>query len=172
MRAVWATAACVLIAGCQAVGTNAHYGVSDNDMSFGEVEMVLADAEKSPFQGVPFLVVGQGTLPEEYGNDVSYQRVSLGEKVRLPIEAAGGQVIFYIEAGGMVSYYESEAIGTPFEPEIVMGGGMSVKLGKNWLLDIGARARRPMGNGEDHDEPEHAPDGTEPEFFLGMRKDF
>jgi preprotein translocase subunit Sec61beta len=172
MRAVWATAMCVLFVGCTMVGTDTHYGVSDNSMSFGEVEMVLADQEKSPLQGVPFLLVGQGTLPEEYGNDISYQRVSLGEKVRLPLRVAEGNVIFYIEAGGMVSYYQSEAIGTPFEPEMVVGGGVSVNFGKNWMFDIGARARRPLGNGNDHKEPEHAPDGTAPELFVGVRKDF
>jgi len=172
MRAVWATAACVLFVGCTMVGTDTHFGVSDNDMSFGELEVVLADQEKSPFQGVPFLLAGKGTLPEEYGSNIAYQRVSLGEKVRLPIKAAEGRVIFYIEAGGMVSYYESEAIGTPFELEAVIGGGAQVDLGKKWSLDLGARARRPMGNGAHHEEPEHAPDGTAPEFFIGVRKDF
>jgi hypothetical protein len=172
MRAVWATALCVLLSGCQMVGTETHYGVSDNDMSFGEVNVVLGGEDQSTVQSVPFLVVGQGTLPEEYGGDIAYQRVSLGEKVRLPIKVAGGSVIFYIEAGGMVSYYESEAIGEPFEPEVMGGVGVQVDLGKKWLLDLGARARRPMGNGDDHDEPEHAPDGTQPEFFFGVRKDF
>ncbi|MCK6458924.1 MAG: acyloxyacyl hydrolase [Planctomycetes bacterium] len=172
MRAVWATALSVLVAGCQMVGTETHYGVSDNDMSFGEVNVVLAGDDESTVQGVPFLVVGQGTLPEQYGNDISYQRVSLGEKVRLPLRVAGGSVIFYVEAGGMVSYYESEAIGEPFEPEIVAGAGAQIDLGKKWSLDVGARARRPMGNGDDHEEPEHAPDGTQPEFFFGVRKDF
>jgi hypothetical protein len=172
MRAVWATAFCVFVAGCQMVGTETHYGVSDNDMSFGEVAVVLSGEDEGMVQSVPFLVVGQGTLPEQYGSDIAYQRVSLGEKVRLPLKVAGGRVIFYIEAGGMVSYYESEAIGTPFEPEAMAGVGVQVDLGKEWSLDVGTRARRPLGNGNDHDEPEHAPDGTAPEFFLGVRKDF
>jgi len=172
MRAVWATAVGILLSGCRLVGTETHYGVSDHDMSFGEVNFVLADEEDSPIQGVPFLVAGQGTLPAEYGSNVGYQRVSLGEKVRLPFRLVGGKLVAYIEAGGMVSYYESEAIGTPFEPEILLGGGVQADLGKNWFVDVGARARRPMGNGDKHKEPEHAPDGTQPEFFFGIRKDF
>jgi hypothetical protein len=154
------------------VGTGTQYGVASNDMSFGELNLVLADNEDSPVQGVPFLVVGQGTLPPQYGDDISYQRVSIGEKVRVPFRLAKGKVVVYVEAGGMVSYYDSEAIGTPFEPEVVAGGGVQLNLGKNWSVDLGARARQPVGNGYRHDEPEHAPDGTQPEFFFGVRKDF
>jgi hypothetical protein len=153
------------------VGTETRYGVSDHDMSFGEVALVLRNEDEAAVQSVPFLVVGQGTLPERYGDDLPYQRVSLGEKVRLPIKV-GRSVIFYIEAGGMVSYYESEAIGTPFEPEVIAGAGVQVDLGGSWSIDLGARARRPAGNGDDHEEPEHAPDGTQPELFLGVRKGF
>lgn len=172
MRAVRVAAWSLLLSACRMVGTETHYGVSDNDMSFGEVGMVLTGEDEGTVQSVPFLVVGQGTLPEAYGNDVAFQRVSLGEKVRLPLKIAGGSVIFYIEAGGMVSYYEAEAIGTPFEPEVMAGAGVQVDLGKKWSIDAGARARHPMGNGNNHEEPEHAPDGTQPEFFLGVRKDF
>jgi hypothetical protein len=172
MRAVWATALCAALSGCQMVGTETQYGVSSNDMSFGEVNFVLEDQEGSKVQGVPFLVFGQGTLPEQYGDDVSYQRLSLGEKVRLPFRIAEGRVVVYVEAGGMVSYYESEAIGTPFEPEVLAGGGVQMNLGKNWFVDVGARVRQPMGNGADHDDPEHAPDGTQPELYFGVRKDF
>lgn len=172
MRAAWAAALCVALSGCQMVGTETQFGVSSNDMSFGELDFVLADHEESPVQGVPFLVVGQGTLPEQYGDGIAYQRVSLGEKVRLPLRLAGGKVVLYIEAGGMVSYYDSEAIGTPFEPEVVAGGGVQLNLGKNWFIDIGARARQPVGNGYRHDGAEHAPDGTQPELFFGVRKDF
>ncbi len=153
MRAAWAAALGALLSGCQMVGTETQYGVASNDMTFGELNVVLDDGGDSPIQGVPFLVVGQGTLPEQYGDDISYQRVSL-------------------EAGGMVSYYQSEAIGTPFEPELVGGGGVQMNLGENWSIDFGARARQPVGNGYRHDEPEHAPDGTQAEFFFGVRKDF
>jgi len=172
MRAVWATALCALLSGCQMVGTGTQYGVSSNDMSFGEVDFVLESEDGGNVQGVPFFVFGQGTLPQEYGDDIPYQRVSLGEKVRLPFRIAEGKVVVYVEAGGMVSYYESEAIGTPFEPEVVGGVGVQMNLGKNWSIDLGARARQPVGNGYRHDEPEHAPDGTAPEFFFGVRKDF
>jgi hypothetical protein len=154
------------------IGTETQYGVSDNDMSFGEVNFVLEEKDGSRVQGVPFLVFGQGTLPEQYGDDVSYQRLSLGEKVRLPFRIAGGKVIVYVEAGGMVSYYESEAIGTPFEPEVIGGGGVQINLGDNWSIDIGARARQSLGNGYRTDPAEHAPDGTQPEFYFGVRKDF
>jgi len=172
MRALRATALCAFVAGCHMVGSETHYGVSDNSMSFGEVNFVLADNEESPIQGVPFVLAGQGTLPESYGNGIGYQRVSLGEKVRLPFRLVGGKLVVYIEAGGMVSYYQSEAIGTPFEPEILAGGGVQLDLGKGWSADLGARARKPAGNGSDHKEPEHAPDGTAPELFFGIRKDF
>ncbi len=172
MRAAWVAALSALLSGCQMVGTETQYGVATNDMTFGELNVVLDDGGDSALQGVPFLVVGQGTLPPQYGDDVSYQRVSLGEKVRLPIRLAKGKVVLYIEAGGMVSYYESEAIGTPFEPEVVGGGGAQLNLGKSWSIDFGARARQPVGNGYRHDEPEHAPDGTQTEFFFGVRKDF
>jgi len=172
MRAVWATAVCIFVAGCHMVGTETNYGVSDNSMSFGEVNFVLADNEESPIQGVPFILAGQGTLPEQYGNDVAYQRVSLGEKVRLPFRLVEGKLVVYIEAGGMVSYYQSEAIGTPYEAEVLAGGGVQLNLGKGWSADLGARARKPAGNGSDHKEPEHAPDGVQPEFFFGLRKDF
>ncbi len=125
MRAVWATALCAALSGCQMLGTETQVGVSSNDMTFGEVDFVLETEDGSTIQGVPFLAVGQGTLPEQYGDDVSYQRVSLGQKVRLPLRLAKGRVVVYVEAGGMVSYYESEAIGTPFEPEVVAGGACS-----------------------------------------------
>lgn len=172
MRAVWATALCAVLSGCQMVGTETQFGVSSNDMSFGEVDLVLEDEDGGTVQSVPFLVFGQGTLPEQYGDDVSYQRVSLGEKVRLPLRLAKGRVVVYVEAGGMVSYYESEAIGTPFEPEVIAGGGVQLNLGDNWSIDFGARARQPVGNGYRTDEPDHAPDGMQPELFLGVRKDF
>jgi hypothetical protein len=154
------------------VGTETQYGVAENDMSFGELNLVLEQEDGSRVQSVPFLVYGQGTLPEQYGDDESYQRLSLGEKVRLPFRIAAGKVVVYVEAGGMVSYYEAEAIGTPFEPEVVAGGGVQLNLGNNWFVDVGARARQPLGNGYRHDEPEHAPDGTQPEFYFGVRKDF
>jgi hypothetical protein len=172
MRAVWATACFALLSGCQMLGTEAHYGIARHDMTFGEVNFVLAGEEESPVQGVPFIVAGQGKLPEKYGNDISYQRLSFGEKVRLPKTLAHGRVVLYAEAGGMVSYYESEAIGTPYEPEVVVGGGAQMDLGKKWFVDLGARVRRPMGNGNDHKEPEHSPDGGQPEFYFGVRKDF
>ena len=172
MRAVWAAALCAILPGCRMVGTETQYGMAKNDMSFGEVNVVLEEEDGSRLQGVPFLVFGQGTLPEQYGDDVSYQRLSLGEKVRLPFRIGDGRVVLYVEAGGMVSYYESEAIGTPFEPELVAGGGVQLNLGKNWFVDVGARARQSLGNGSNHDEPEHAPDGTQPEFYFGVRKDF
>ena len=172
MRAVWVAALCAILPGCRMVGTETQYGVSNNDMSFGELNLVLEETDGSRVQGVPFFVYGQGTLPEQYGDDVSYQRLSLGEKVRLPFRIGDGRVVLYVEAGGMVSYYEAEAIGTPFEPELVAGGGVQLNLGKNWFVELGARVRQPMGNGGNHDEPEHAPDETAPEFFLGVRKDF
>lgn len=172
MRAVWAAALCVILPGCQMLGTEAHYGVSDNSMAFGEMDLVLADEEESPIQGVPFLLAGQGILPPQYGDDISYQRVSVGQKVRYPIRFAQGKVLVYLEAGGMVSYYESSAIGTPFEPEGVIGAGVQLNLGNKWSIDLAADLRHPLGNGSRHDSAEHAPDATVPEFFFGVRKDF
>jgi hypothetical protein len=172
MPAVWATAVWVLICGCRMAGAETHYGLSPNEASFGEFKLVLEDAEGSPIQGVPFLVAGKGTLPERYGDDETYDRVSLGQLVRLPVKLFAGRVIAYLEAGGMISYYQSDAIGTPFEPELTGGVGFQVDLGKRWALDLGARVRQPMGNGNDHDEPEHAPHESQPEFFFGLRKDF
>jgi hypothetical protein len=172
MRAVRAAVLCVILPGCTMLGTEAHYGVSEHSMAFGELNMVLADDEGSSIQGVPFLLAGQGILPPQYGDDVSYQRVSLGQKVRYPLRLAEGRVLIYLEAGGMVSYYESDAIGTPFEPEVVAGGGVQLNLGKKWSANLGARARTPVGNGSRHEAPEHAPDGTQPEFYFGVRKDF
>jgi hypothetical protein len=121
---------------------------------------------------VPFLVAGQGRLPPEYGDDETFQRLSVGHKVRLPVRLASGRVVVYVEAGGMISYYEAEPIGTPFEPELLGGGGVMIDLGDGWAVDLGARARQPMGNGDRHDEPEHVPHGTALEFLFGIRKDF
>ena len=81
-------------------------------------------------------------------------------------------LVFYVEGGGMVSYYQADAIGTPIEGELIAGVGAQVDLGKGWWLDIAARARHPAGNGNDHDTPEHAPHGTKAEFVLGVKKDF
>jgi hypothetical protein len=154
------------------VGADTHYGVGENDLTFGEVDFVLEDIEGGPFQGVPSFVAGQGVLPERYGDDESFQRVSIGQKVRLPMKLAAGRVIVYLEGGAMVSYYEADAIGTPFEPEAIGGVGVQLNLGDDWAIDFGARLRQPLGNGNDHDEPEHAPHETQPEFFFGVRKDF
>ena len=171
MRAVWAAGLLACVLGCRMLGAETHYGVSGNDLNFGEVNLVLEDEDGSRVQGVPFLLVGQGQLPAEYEGG-SFDRFSLGQKLRLPFRIGAGRVLLYVEGGAMVSYYQAEAISTPFELEMLGGGGVMVDLGDGWSLDLGARVRHPAGNGNDHDEPTHAPHATEPEFILGVRKDF
>jgi hypothetical protein len=162
----------LVLCSCRYAGAQSMYGRSKDSMNFGEVDVVLMDREGGRTLMVPFVVVGEGTLPAEYGDNESFQRVSAGNKARLPIVLRDGRVVLYVEAGGMVSYYEGGSIGTPFELEVVGGVGAQVDLGKGWWVDVGARARHPTGNGNDHKEPEHAPHGTAPEFILGVKKDF
>lgn len=161
--------ACV---GCRLMGAESNYGFSANDLNFGEFGLVLEEREGSRLQAVPFLLFGQGTLPEEYGENESFQRTSFGDKIRFPVRLADGRVIVYAEGGAMISHYEAESIGTPWEIEIVIGVGTQIRFGKGWSIDLGARARHPTGNGNDHKDPEHAPDGTQGEFIVGIKKDF
>jgi len=172
MRTVWAVGVLACALGCRMLGAETHYGVSGNDLNFGEVNLVLEDEAGSRVQGVPFLLVGHGQLPAQYDGGESFDRLSLGQKLRLPIRLADGRVTLYIEGGAMVSYYQADAISTPFELEMLGGGGVMVDLGDGWAVDLGARVRHPAGNGNNHDEPTHAPHDTEPEFMLGVRKDF
>jgi len=169
---VWAIGLFACMFGCRMMGAETHYGVSGNDLNFGEVDVVLEDAEGSRLQGVPFLLVGQGKLPVAYDGGETFDRLSLGQKVRLPIRFAEGRVAFYVEGGAMVSYYQADAISTPFELEMLGGGGVMLELGDGWSVDLGARIRHPTGNGNNHDEPTHAPHVTAPEFILGVRKNF
>ena len=159
--------------GCRLMGAESNYGISAHDMNFGEIGLILEEKEGwSRVQAVPFLLFGQGTLPPRYGDDESFQRTSLGEKIRYPVRLFDGRVVVYAEGGGMLSHYQSDAIGTPWELELVAGVGTQIRVGKGWSIDLGARARHPTGNGNDHDEPEHAPEGTQGEFIFGIRKDF
>ena len=160
------------ICACRFGGAESAYGVGNHEMSFAQVEILLEGEDGSRFATVPFLVAGEGRLPERYGPERErYQRVSVGDKVRIPFEVADGVVVF-IEGGGMVSYYEADAIGTPFELELVAGAGTQIRLGKGWWLAFAGRVRRPMGNGDRHDDPEHAPHGVQGEVVLGVKKDF
>ncbi|MHC4547716.1 MAG: hypothetical protein ACYTEZ_02980 [Planctomycetota bacterium] len=173
MRVVLALVVLVCV-GCRLSGAQTLYGVADNDMNFGELDVILAEREEdNGVQAVPFLVVGEGTLPEEYGPQrESFQRTSVGQKVRFPARLFRGRVILYFEGGAMVSYYRADAIGTPWELEFVAGVGSQINLGKGWGLDLGVRARQPAGNGSNHDGPSHAPHDTDAEFVFGLKKDF
>lgn len=162
----------LVLAGCRLMGTESHLGISEHDMNFGEVGFVLEERDGSRLQSVPFVLAGAGRLPDEYGpNNDSFQRLSLGNKARVPFPV-GKKFVVYLEGGAMVSYYEADAIGTPFELEVVAGIGTAVDLGNGWSLDFAVRARHPTGNGNDHDTPEHAPDGTQGEVVFGLKKDF
>jgi len=142
-------------------------------MNFGEVDFVLTEQSGGKLQGVPFVLAGEGRLPARYeAQDDRFQRLSLGTKARYPFPVVAERVVFFLEGGGMVSYYDSDAIGTPFELEVVAGVGAEFNLGKGWAIDAAARARHPTGNGNNHKEPEHAPHGTAAEFVFGLRKDF
>lgn len=165
---------CVLFVGaCRYAATQSYYGRSDDELNFAEVDLVLEDREGGRLQMVPFVLFGEGRLPGEFGpGRETFQRVSAGNKARLPFVLKDGKWVLYVEAGGMVSYYDADGIGTPVELEVVGGVGAQVDLGKGWWLDVGARAKHPTGNGNDHDSAEHAPTGTKPEFILGIRKDF
>jgi hypothetical protein len=166
---VWAAVLC----GCHYGGAQSFYGRSANEMNFGEVDMVLMSADGDRLQGIPFFAAGQGMLPGRYDPDGEhFERYSLGTKLRYPFAFRDGRFIVYVEAGGMMSFYAAEAIGSPFVPELVAGVGAQFGLGTGWWFDLGARARHPAGNGNNHDEPEHAPHGTKPEFVFGVKKDF
>lgn len=172
MRALVASCL-VTVCACRFVGTQSVYGVSDHDQQFGEVGFILEDAEGSSFKSIPFVVAGAGRLPAAYGpGNESYQRLSIGEKLRFPIPIVKGRATVYLEGGAMVSYYEASAIEVPFEVEAVAGAGIQLDLGGGWWLDFAARAREPLGNGHRHDHPEHAPSDTQMEFAAGVRKDF
>jgi len=169
---LWALGALACVCACRYAGTQSVYGRSDHDMNFGEVDLVLEDLEGGRVLMVPFVVVGEGSLPAEFGTPGRYQRFSAGNKARLPFPLRQGKVVLYVEAGGMVSYYDASAIGTPVELEAIAGAGTQVELGKGWWLDFGARVRQPTGNGGNHKKPEHAPHGIAPEFIFGLKKDF
>jgi len=163
--------------GCRLMGAESNYGFSANDLNFGELGLVLEEREGSRLQSVPFFLFGQGTLPEEYGDNESFQRTSFGDKVRFPVRFKNGRIVVYAEGGAMVSYYDASSIGTPWELEIMISVGTQIKVGKGWSIDLGARARHPTGNGNDshsdtNDDPVHAPHGTQGEFILGIKKDF
>ena len=169
---LWAVAALVCVCACRYAGTQTAYGRSNNDMNFGEVDLVLEDREGGRVLMVPFFVMGEGTLPPAFGDRERFQRFSAGNKARLPFPLRQGRVVIYVEAGGMVSYYDADAIGTPVELEVIAGVGAQAERGKGWWRDVGARARHPTGNGNNHKQPEHAPHGTAPEFLFGLKKDF
>ncbi len=161
------------LAACQYKGAESVYGRSNHDVQFGEVDFVLQDADGGALQGVPFVVAGQGTLPAEYGDgSESFSRISVGQKARYPIVLREGKIYVYLEGGAMVSYYEADAIHTPIEFESVVGIGTQIQFGEGWWVNLAFRARKPMGNGHRHDEPDHAPDGVQSEVVLGVRKDF
>jgi hypothetical protein len=170
------SAACwliILACGCSFKGAQSYYGQAEHDMNFGEMDFILVEREEGAIELIPFLVYGQGTLPDDYAAGGSrYQRTSIGHKVRLPVRFQDGKIIVYLEGGAMVSYYDAEEIGTPFEPEAVVGVGTQVRIGKGWSVDLAARVRRPLGNGDRHDEPEHAPHGNQAELVFGLKKDF
>jgi hypothetical protein len=166
-------AAGLLCLGCRLTGTHAYYGVSTNEMNFGEVDFVLTDQLSGRLQGVPFVVAGRGTLPAEYGPErESYDRLSGGLKARYPWRLLKDKLELFLEAGGMVSYYQADAIITPYELEVIGGLGGLFRFGEGWSVDLGWRIRHPTGNGSDHKSPNHAPHGTAPEIVFGLRKDF
>ena len=120
-------------------GTDAYYGVSRYDQ-FAEVDFVLMDDDSPKIRGVPFIVVGEGELPAEYGTNERFQRISGGMKVRYPIILFEGHFELFVEGGGMLSYYQADAIGTPYEIEVTAGVGGRLLIGKGWSIEIAGRA--------------------------------
>lgn len=167
---------CILGVGCRFSGTQTFYGVSKNDMNFAEVDFVLVEKEqKSRIQGVPFVAFGAGRLPVEYGPERdSFQRTSIGQKVRYPFYFLEEKVAVYVEAGGAVNYYSGGSIDEPWDLEAMAGVGSQFNLGKGWGLDLAARILQPTNNGNGHKDTEmvHAPHGTRAQFVFGLKKDF
>ena len=162
-----------IVCACQLSGYESHYGRADHEMNFAEVALVLEEDGEDWIQNLPFIVVGQGRLPGEYGPErENYLRASIGHKIRFPFRFKEGKYIVYVEVGGMASYYEADAIGTPFEPEFMAGIGTQLDLGSGWRIDLAARVRNTMGNGHRHEVPEHAPDDAQLEVVIGVKKDF
>ena len=168
--------ACILTVGCTFTGAQTFYGVSNNDQNFAEVDFVLVEKERrSRIQGVPFVAFGAGRLPAEYGPDRnSFQRTSIGQKVRYPFYFLQEKVVIYVEAGGIVSYYSGGSIDDPWDLEATAGIGSQINLGRGWGLDLAARVLQPTNNGNGHRDTEmvHAPHGTRTEFVFGLKKDF
>lgn len=168
--------ACALHVGCAFSGAQTFYGVSNNDQSFAEVNFVLVEKERSSrVQGVPFVAFGSGRLPFEYGpGRESYQRASIGQKVRYPFYFLEQRVAVYVEAGGLVSYWSGGPITDPWDLEVTGGVGSQINLGKGWGVDVAARVVQPTNNGNGHRDTEkvHSPHGTRGEFVFGIKKDF
>jgi hypothetical protein len=176
MLATLGVVVCVLGGGCRFTGTQTFYGVSKNDMNFAEVDLVLVEREqRSKIQGVPFVAFGAGRLPAEYGPERnSFQRTSIGQKVRYPFHLIEEKVTVYIEAGGAVNYYSGGTIAEPWDLEAMAGLGSQFDLGKGWGLDLGARVLQPTNNGNGHKDTEmvHSPHQTRAQFVFGLKKDF
>ena len=172
MKAAVLLTALAVVGGCRFTGAESHVGFGAHDLAFGEVGAIFEGENGSRVKAVPFLLAGEGRLPSEFGPErESFSRISVGDKARLPFPL-NDRFVLYLEGGAMVSYYEADAIGTPFELEVIAGVGAQVELGDGWNLDFAARARHPTGNGNNHDTPEHAPDDTQGEFVFGIKKDF
>lgn len=167
---------CAASMGCSFSGAQTFYGISNNEQSFAEVDLVLVEKERgSRIQGVPFVAFGAGRLPVEYGSGAeSFQRASIGQKVRYPFYFLKGKVSVYVEAGGLVTYYSSPTIVEPWDLEVTAGLGSQFNLGNGWGLDLGARVLQPTNNGNGHKDYEHvhSPHGTRAEFVFGLKKDF
>jgi hypothetical protein len=176
MLASFGVLLCILSVGCTFSGAQTFYGVSKNDQNFAEVDFVLVERERaSRIQGIPFVAFGAGRLPVEYGPDrESFQRASIGQKVRYPFYFLERKVAVYIEVGGLVSYYSGGSISEPWDLEVTAGVGTQFNLGKGWGLDLGARVLQPTNNGNGHKDTEmvHSPHGTRAQFVFGLKKDF
>ncbi|MHC4817805.1 MAG: hypothetical protein ACYTF8_07100 [Planctomycetota bacterium] len=167
---------CALHVGCAFTGAQTFYGVSNNDQNFAEVDFVLVEKERvSKIQGVPFVAFGSGRLPVEYGPERdSFQRASIGQKVRYPFYFWKRRLAVYLEVGGLLTYYSGGTISEPWDLEVTGGVGSSLNLGKGWGVDLGARVVQPTNNGNGHKDTEmvHSPHGTRGEFVFGLKKDF
>jgi hypothetical protein len=166
---------CSLTVGCAFSGAQTFYGISKHDQNFAEVDFVLVEKERATkIQGVPFVAFGAGRFPYESGGQ-SFQRASVGQKVRYPFYFKDGRIAIYLEAGGLLTYYSSALIEEPWDLEVTGGIGSQIGLGKGWGLDFGARVLQPTNNGNGHKDTEqhvHSPSETRVEFVFGIKKDF